>query len=213
MLCKICNIRRPRRDCPAVHGQICPLCCGRERETTLNCPLDCEYLLEARKHERPVPVDPDTFPNPDIQLNEKFLRENEPLLLELGRIVLVSALETPGAVDNDVREALASLIRTQRTLQSGLQYETRPEGPIAAELFRRIQTAAAEFRRQETERLGMSKTRDADVLGVLTFLQRLELDRANGRKLGRAFIDFLRGQLPAPAGQPAPVASPSLIVT
>jgi len=31
------------------------------------------------------------------------------------------------------------------------------------------------------------------VLGVLVFLQRIELDRNNGRRRGRAFIDGLRG--------------------
>ena len=164
---------------------------------TLHCPLDCEYLQEARKHEHPEPVNPDQFPNQDIRMSETFLRDNEGLLVELGRTLIRAALETPGAVDNDVREALAALIRTHRTLDSGLYYETRPDNPIAAELSRRIQAAAAEFRRAETERLGMSKTRDRDVLGLLVFLQRLEIDRNNGRKLGRRFIDFLRGQFPA----------------
>ena len=166
---------------------------------TLHCPLDCEYLQEARKHEHPAPVNPDEFPNQDIRLNETFLRDNEGLLLELGRALLRATLETRDAVDNDVREALAALIRTHRTLESGLYYETRPDNPIAAELSRRLQAAAAEFRRAETERLGMAKTRDLDVLGLLAFLQRLEIDRNNGRKLGRRFIDFLRGQFPAPS--------------
>jgi len=197
MACKICETRRPRRFCPAVEGQICSLCCGREREMTLHCPLDCEYLQEARKHEHPAPVNPDQFPNQDIRMSETFLRDNEGLLIELGRTLMRAALETPGAADNDVREALAALIRTHRTLDSGLYYETRPDNPIAAELSRRIQAAAAEFRRAETERMGMSKTRDRDVLGLLVFLQRLEIDRNNGRKLGRRFIDFLRGQFPA----------------
>jgi hypothetical protein len=213
MLCKICEIRRPRRFCPAVHGQICSLCCGREREMTLNCPLDCEYLQEARKHERPVPVNPDQFPNQDIRVTEAFLRDNEPLLLALGQALLKAALETPGAVDNDVREGLSAVIRTYRTLQSGLYYETRPDNPVSAELCRRIQAGADEFRRSETERLQMTKTRDSDVLGILVFLQRLEIDRNNGRKRGRAFVDFLRGQFPAAAGEAAPAASPSLIVT
>ena len=176
---------------------------------TLNCPLDCEYLQEARKHERPAPVNPDQFPNQDIRVTDKFLRENEALLRELGRTVMTAALETTGAVDSDVREALAALIRTHRTLQSGLYYETRPDNTVAAELCRRIQTATAEFRRAETESLQTTKTRDLDVLGVLAFLQRLEIDRNNGRERGRAFIDFLRGQFRPPARAPAP----SLVVT
>src|SRR5215813_83302 len=158
MVCKICEIRRPRRFCPAVEGQICSLCCGREREVSLHCPLDCEYLQEARKHENPPPVNPDQFPNPDIRLSETFLRDNEELLIELGRTLMRAALETPGATDNDVREALAALIRTHRTLESGLYYETRPDNPIAAELCRRIQAAFAEFRKAETEELHMTKT-------------------------------------------------------
>ena len=211
MSCKICAIRRPRRFCPAVKGEICSLCCGQAREMTLDCPLDCEYLQEARKHERPIPVNPDQFPNQDIRVTETFLRENESLLLALGRAALVAAQETPGAVDNDVREALAALIRTQRTLDSGLYYETRPDNLIAAELCRRIQAVATEFRRTEAEQLQMTKTRDADVLGVLAFLQRLEIDRNNGRKRGRAFIDFLRSQFAVPSGD-APNPAPSLIV-
>ena len=179
---------------------------------TLDCPLDCEYLRESRKHDRAVEVKPDEFPNQDIRVTETFLRDRESLLAAMGRAVLIAGLETPGAVDSDVREALAALIRTHRTLESGLYYETRPENPVAAELCRRIQESAAEFRRVETEKLQMTKTRDADVLGVLAFLQRLEIDRNNGRKRGRAYLDFLRGQFPDTAGQTAPDAG-SLIVT
>src|SRR2546425_7064483 len=119
MPCPICKTRRPRRHCPAVGGEICPLCCGREREMTLDCPLDCPYLLEARKHDRPEPANPRNFPNQDILLTETFLRDHEPLLIALGKAVLAAALETPGAVDDDVRDALAALIRTHRTLESG----------------------------------------------------------------------------------------------
>jgi hypothetical protein len=178
----------------------------------LHCPLDCEYLQEARKHERPIEVNPDEFPNPDIRLSETFLRDHEPLLIAVGQAVLATALETPGAVDYDVREALAALIRTQRTLESGLYYETRPENRIAAELFRKIQAGIAEHRRAETEESHITKTRDTDVLGVLAFLQRLEIDRNNGRKLGRAFVDFLRGQFPEQAAAAGPTSG-SLIVT
>jgi hypothetical protein len=157
-------------------------------------------------------VNPDEFPNRDIRITETFLRDHEPLLLAIGRAVLDAAFTTPGAVDNDLRDAFAALIRTQRTLDSGLYYETRPDNTVAAELCRRIQAGADEFRRAETEELQMTKTRDAEVLGILAFLQRLEIDRNNGRKRGRAFIDFLRGQFPSGPGESAPAATSSLIV-
>ncbi|MEO7651808.1 MAG: hypothetical protein ABIZ80_15195 [Bryobacteraceae bacterium] len=190
---------------------ICPICCGTSREVTLTCPLDCQFLQEARKHERPPSVNPAEFPNQDIKLSENFLHENEALLLFLGRSVLEAGLNTPGAIDYDVRDALAALVRTYRTLESGIYYDTRPENAIAAGIYQRIQTGIAEFRRTETEHLHMTTTRDADVLGVLAFLQRLELDRNNGRKRGRSFLDFLRGQFPAVSAVPLEHNPPSLI--
>jgi len=39
------------------------------------------------------------------------------------------------------------------------------------------------------------------------FLQRLELDNNNGRKRGRAYLDFLRGFFPEEAGEPIQTGS------
>lgn len=175
---------------------------------TVSCPLDCEYLQDARRHDKPVEVDVAQVPNRDIQVKQSFLSEHEQLLVFLGQTLATAALETPGAVDFDVREALEALIRTHRTLQSGVYYESVPANPLAASLYAAMQRAAEEFRKQERERLGMSKTRDADVLGALVFLQRLEYDRNNGRRKGRAFIDYM-SYLRRDA---APAESPSLLL-
>jgi hypothetical protein len=192
MPCAICQVRREKRFCPGVHGDICSICCGTEREVTVTCPLDCEYLREARPREKPIPLEASSIPNQDIRISEKFLEENEALLFFLGGNLATAALETPGVSDSDVRDALQALIRTYRTLQSGVYYETRPDNTLAKTLFDRVQSAAAEFRKQEQESRGMPKTRDADVLGLLVFFERLELDRNNGRRRGRAFIDLLQ---------------------
>ena len=48
MKCRICDTRKPRRYCPGVTGDICSICCGNEREVTVDCPLDCPFLVEAR---------------------------------------------------------------------------------------------------------------------------------------------------------------------
>ena len=210
MACAICEIRRPRRFCPAVRGDICTICCGTEREVTVNCPLDCQYLMDARRHERPNPVDAEEVPNRDIHVSEEFLRDHEALLVFVGRSIASAAFETPGAVDFDVREALDGLIRTYRTLQSGLHYESRPNNPLADAIFGRVQDAIAEFRQHEQKELGMAKTRDTDALGILVFLQRLELDRHNGRRRGRAFLDFLRGFFLPSQEETAP-ASPLIL--
>jgi hypothetical protein len=176
----------------------------------VDCPFDCIYLQEARRREKPAEIDPDQIPNQDIGVTESFLREREPLLLFLSRKLADAAGEAQGTIDYDVREALEALIRTYRTLESGLYYETRPANPMANHICNGVQRAVEDFRTGEREQLGMNRTRDHDVLGILAFLQRLEYDRNNGRRRGRAFLDFLRAEFGA-AGAPAE-AGPSLIV-
>lgn len=200
MVCAICHTRRPRRFCPGVNGQICSICCGTEREVTVNCPFDCPFLHEARKHERPAPLAEDQIPNRDIRISESFLEEREPLLSAVGKTLVHAGLSTPGAVDFDIREAISSLVRTYRTMSTGLHYETVPANPVAAGIFRILQAGIADFQRAEQEDAGMQRTRDADVLGVLVFFERLELDRNNGRRRGRAFLNFLSELYPPPAG-------------
>jgi hypothetical protein len=195
MKCRICETRKPRRYCPGVSGDICSICCGAEREVSVNCPLDCVYLAEARLHEKPPELNPEEIPNRDIPVSEEFLREHEPLLIFLGAKLLEASLATAGAVDPDVREALESLIRTYRTLQSGLYYETRPSNLIAAAIHQKIQESVETLRKELTEK-GATNLRDAEVLGTLVFLQRLELAHSNGRPRGRAFISYMHSHFP-----------------
>jgi hypothetical protein len=211
MSCAICHTRRPKRFCPGVHGEICTTCCGTEREVTIDCPLDCIYLREAHQHEKKEPADPHTFPNQDIRVTEEFLRDREPLLLFLTGSLLDATLATSGASDFDVRDALDALVRTYRALQSGVYYKTRPDNLIATNICRLMQTAIDEFRKEEPERTGRTQTRDADILGLLVFLQRLELDNNNGRKRSRAYLDFLSSFFPEQRSDAAQ-ASPLLIV-
>jgi hypothetical protein len=187
--CAICDKRRPKRYCPGVTGDICTVCCGTEREVTVNCPLECPYLQEAHRRERVPDIDPRQFPNADIVVDDAFLRRNEPLLLLLGAAVLRGALASDNIIDNDVKDALEALVRTYRTLQSGLVYESRPDNPLAARVYTGVQDTVADFRRHLAENAG--SLRDTDILGVLAFLQRLEIQHNNGRPKGRAFMHFL----------------------
>ena len=159
---------------------------------TVDCPFECEFLQEARRHEKSLPLDETQIPDRDISLSERFLQEHEGLVAFLGRAIREAASATPGAIDFDVREALQGLVRTYRTLASGMYYESIPANPLAANVFRQMQTAVAGYREAENRELGVSRTRDADVLGTLVFYERLELDRNNGRRRGRAFLDLLR---------------------
>ena len=199
--CKLCGKRRARRHCPGAEGEICPQCCGSERENTIACPSTCAYLKEARFHEQPPPVDESQIPNKDVRLSETFLRENEALVFALT-LALKRAMDAGDAVDFDAREALDSQIRTYRALESGLIYETRPANPFAAAIQQALRSAVDELRTGLAEQRGMHTLRDATVLGVLVFLKRLEMQYNNGRRRGKAFRDFLAGYLPEPAVSP-----------
>jgi hypothetical protein len=185
MACAICHIRRPRRFCPGVRGDICTICCGTEREVSVDCPLSCEYLREAHKHEKPQPIETGALPNRDVMLSEEVLEENEEFLAFLGQALGRAATGNSAVRDSDIREALDSSVRTHRTLQTGLVYESLPANPLAADLYQALEAAIAEFRRQEAERLGVHKTRESTTVGLLVFLQHF------GRPRGRAFLEAL----------------------
>ena len=174
----------------------------------MNCPLDCEYLQEARKHEKSGLGVPEQLPNRDIPVTEEFLESHEDLLASMAEGLIRSSLDTDGVVDFDVRDALAALIRTYRTLATGIHYETRPENRLAAVVYDALQDAVTAFRKRETEIGGVSRTRDSHVLGLLVFFQHFEFDRNNGRRRGRAFLDALRDFYPAAPAEPPPSPSP-----
>ena len=198
ILCKICGKRRARRHCPAVHGDICAICCGTEREVSLSCPLECEYLQEAHRREKPIPIDEKQLPDPDIAVTEEFLRDHEELLLFCMVSVVEAALRTSSATDADALEALDALIKTYRTTESGLLYETRPVNTIAAAVQRAFSASLEDYQKIRAERENLSY-RNAEILGALVFLRRLGQRNQNGRPRGRMYLDLLRQMTPATA--------------
>jgi hypothetical protein len=205
MKCGICEERKARRHCLGLQTEICSLCCGNEREVSISCPFECEYLQEARRHEKPPALDPKAMPNPDVRVPESFLREHEDLVVFTGQAIFASAISVPGAVDSDAREALESLIRTKKTLQSGIYYESRPGNPLARAIYDGIRDRFEDHAKQRAESAA-APVRDSEILAMLVFFERVQLSYNNGRPKGRAFLDFLRGRLPE-AELPKPAGS------
>lgn len=154
-------------------------------------------------------VRPEEMPEADIRVSEDFLRQHETLIVLFSKALLDSASEVQGVTDEDARQALSCLVRTFRTLQSGLIYESRPDNPFAAHIFSRMQELVGRLRSAEERSGGVHRIRDAELLGIFVFLLRMEVAQRNGRKRSRAFLTFLRSAVGAPV---SPQSQPSLLV-
>ena len=199
MSCAICHERKEKRFCPAVHDRICPICCGTEREVTLDCPSDCPYLQQARKNEnmnRMREFDREAL-MPQIEVPDSFMYEREHLLAGVSAAIAQAARRDRGIYDRDVIQALTAMAKTYETqVSSGLIYEQPTQGPlqhaIAAEISKMIQ----EFRKAEEQNRGYSTLKESEVLKALVFTLRLALGKTSGRPKSRAFLDFLYANFP-----------------
>jgi len=197
--CAICEKRKEKRFCPAVHGRICPQCCGEQREVTLDCPSECVYLQQAREHEKPRPLDglDQSALFPLVEIGDQFLYEHEHLIVGLTFALAKSAHVDRSINDSDLIAALSSITKTYETLvTSGLHYEmprtSLSQQAIAAE----VQKMLKEYREAEQKHLGYSRLPDSAVLKALVFLLRMGYARTSGRPKSRAFLDFVISQFP-----------------
>ena len=199
MSCALCVVRKEKRFCPAVHGRICPQCCGEQREVTLDCPSDCPYLIQAREHEKPRPAEEldssALFLN--VQVPEQFMYEREHLLMGLTFSLAKAARSDRALHDRDLILGLSALAhRYERLVNSGLHYDQ----PLASDAQRRVasevETMLKEYREAEHKHMGYSTLRESDILKSLVFLVRLAHGRTSGRPKSRAFVEFLFAQFP-----------------
>jgi hypothetical protein len=206
--CVICEVRKEKRFCPAVHGRICPQCCGEQREVTLECPLDCPYLIQAREHEKPRSAD-QIDPAPlflQIEVSDQFMYQHEHLLMGLTYALAKAARGDRSLHDQDLIAALTMLAKSyERRVTSGLHYEQ----PLTSDSQRRaaneVETMVREYREAEQKHIGYSSLRDSEVLNGLVFLVRLAHGRTSGRPKSRAFVEFLFAQFPE---KESPVLAP-----
>jgi hypothetical protein len=197
--CAICEIRKEKRFCPAVHGRICPQCCGEQREVTLDCPRDCPYLQQAREYEKPRTADQLDRESLflQVEISEQFVYEREELLLGLSYALAKAAQSDRSLNDRDLIAALSALSTSyERLVNSGLHYEQPLTSGAQFAVAAQVEEMLKQFREAEEKQLGYSTLRDSEVLKALVFLVRLGYGRTSGRPKSRAFLDFLLAQFP-----------------
>jgi hypothetical protein len=199
LACAICEIRKEKRFCPAVHGRICPQCCGEQREVTLDCPNECPYLMQAREHEKPRAgdqIDPAGL-FLQVEVPDQFMYEKEHLLMGLTYALAKAARADHSLNDQDLIAAISVLATSyERRVNSGLHYEPPLTTGSRRQVAIEVENMVKEYREAEQKHVGYSSLRESDVLKALVFLARLAHGRTSGRPKSRAFVEFLFAQFP-----------------
>jgi hypothetical protein len=197
VFCPICEKRKAARFCPAKGEKICAVCCGTEREVTIDCPPDCAYLVAAHRyeneHQRSLPAD---TPLLDEKIPQDIVYTHQQLLAAVAFSIAKFCAVQPATVDDDVLAAIHALAQTYKTLSSGIIYEKPPDAPLPRELYAALIAFISEVKKQQAERAGSVSLKDSELFQVLVFLYRMGLLRTNGRPRSRRFIEFMRGQFP-----------------
>jgi len=201
MSCPLCNKRPPKRFCPAKGEKICAVCCGQEREVTIDCLPDCPHVVAAHRyeseHRKPLPAA--ELPYHDMQVRVEFVYEHWPVIGGLATAILAFQRQEKELNDGSASAALEALAETYRTLGAGIYYERPPADPLARALYGELSRFLQDFRKEQSARAGFSALKDSDVFLLLVFLLRLAKQETNGRPRSRAFLDFLRARFPVSA--------------
>ncbi|HEY6465295.1 MAG TPA: hypothetical protein VIY69_04840 [Candidatus Acidoferrales bacterium] len=232
MSCPICGKRPPKRYCPAKGEKICAVCCGREREVTIDCPLDCSYLIAAHRYEAehrkpvPAPISAEDYPYKGVEFSVDFVYQHWPIVAGIATAILTFQSQHRDLHDSEIYTATERLAETYRTLGTGIYYERPPEALVPAALYGEVQRFLQEFRKAEAAQTGLtslpagfSSLKDSEIFQLLVFLLRMNKAETNGRPRSRAFLEFLRARFPlrtsaggvSGPGAPAP-ESPRIII-
>lgn len=199
MSCAICEVRKEKRFCPAVHGRICAQCCGENREVTLDCPTDCIYLRQAREHEGPRSLDQIDKSTLffEVELGEQFVYEHEHLLAGLTFSLARAAKADRTLNDSDLIASLTAFIKTMLiSVNSGLHVDSPVTNSAHQAVIADLRRVIQQYRDTERQHLGMERLRDSEVLRALVFMVRTAQARTSGRPKSRAFVQFLLSQFP-----------------
>lgn len=197
VLCPICNKRKPGRFCPAKAEKICAVCCGTEREVTIDCPSDCGYLVSAHRYEEQHPrALPGDTPLLDVRITSDTIQVHGQFLSAVAFTIAKFCFSEPAANDVDVLAALRTLADTCKTLVSGIVYEQPPAIPVQRELYDALSAFLTDMK-QQSSAASVQAPRDSEIFQLLVFLFRMGILRTNGRPRSRKFIEFLRSQFPA----------------
>ena len=210
MKCVLCNQRKGKRPCPAKNAGICGQCCGEKRILEIECPESCEYLKAGRDREA------DQEGERYIRVSDPFEQEkrvrvvenHKAVLADLQTIVAAERQSTRDLTDQDVAEALDCLLKTLRTEDHGVLYETTAENLRAEGLRRQFSSLIRSHRypeQAEQERLPLK-----DAIECLEVLRAVVASHLAAGAASLSFVNFLLRQYPR--GSRLGPGQPSIII-
>lgn len=104
--CNMCGTQRAKRLCPAINNQICSQCCGKNRKTVIDCPLDCSVLVRSEKycHEKEIQK---ILQREDL---EKLTEVNEQTITHMiHRGIVFLLYNFDGVTDTEIMSALCKV--------------------------------------------------------------------------------------------------------
>jgi hypothetical protein len=137
-MCPLCKKRPAKRACPALHHDICTVCCATKRLVEITCTEDCRYLESAQRHpaaviKRQIDADVTALMATVGRLSEQQLQ----LFFLLQSMVLSYKPEGLGRLtDPDVALAAGALAASLETASKGVIFE-ESTGSVVAEGLRR----------------------------------------------------------------------------
>jgi hypothetical protein len=190
LACPICQKRKPQRYCPAKAEEICSVCCGTEREVTIDCPSDCPYLVASRAYDlERRKFDWSKLPFADTKIPSSFANGHVPLLNALAYAICAYARDNSLTVDTDAIASLQALAESYRTLSSGIYYEKPPDHRLQRDLYSSLKAAIETFKKEQAQ---IASVRESEIRDALIFFTQLGVRFMNGRPKGRAYLDLLR---------------------
>jgi hypothetical protein len=136
------------------------------------------------------------MPFAEVKFDRSFVKTHGSLMVDIDYTVCKFAADHRELVDRDALAALQTLAETYRTQASGIIYEKPLDYPLQRALYEELKASIADFRKEETQRVGMTAVRDSDVRDALIFLTQMCAIHMNDRPKGRAYLDLTRQQFP-----------------
>jgi hypothetical protein len=134
---------------------------------------------------------------PDPQLvstvqafDRNFLYRHTPVLNMVSLAIHEERVTAPWLLDTDVIEVLKDLVKTMKTLSSGIYYESLPEIAVQISLFHRLKQLLDGFMQPQPQGLEES-LKISDVIDLLNFLTLTATVNSNSRPRSRQYLDLL----------------------